>query len=118
MRCPVCKADNLLMPQCRRCKADLSLLVALEERRNRAMAEAGARLAYGNVVEALAAAKTANGLRTDSDSRKLLAVVRLMSRDFVGAMAGHGRVVGEQDVSLARAGASAEGSVSASPTRS
>ena len=45
MRCPVCKADNLETPQCRRCKADLSLLVAVERRRERARAVAVARLA-------------------------------------------------------------------------
>ena len=33
MRCPVCKAENEMTPQCRRCKADLSLLLALERGR-------------------------------------------------------------------------------------
>ena len=40
MHCPVCKADNSQGPQCRRCKADLSLLFALEEQRRRTLAEA------------------------------------------------------------------------------
>ena len=33
MRCPVCKADNALDPACRRCKADLALLVQVETQR-------------------------------------------------------------------------------------
>src|SRR5262249_17865113 len=33
MRCPVCKAENAQGPACRRCKADLSLLFAVEARR-------------------------------------------------------------------------------------
>ena len=43
MRCPVCKAENADAPQCRRCKADLSLLVALEQRRAQALTSAAAR---------------------------------------------------------------------------
>ena len=35
LRCPVCKAENAQGPNCRRCKADLSLLFALEDRRAR-----------------------------------------------------------------------------------
>ena len=52
MRCPVCKAENAQGPACRRCKADLSLLFALEERRAWALAEARRLLAAGRVDEA------------------------------------------------------------------
>ena len=41
LRCPVCKADNSAGRACRRCKADLSLLFALEEERSWQIAEAG-----------------------------------------------------------------------------
>ena len=36
-RCPVCRARVEPGPQCRRCKADLSLLVSLEDQRRRAL---------------------------------------------------------------------------------
>ena len=39
IRCPLCKADNLEGPACRRCKADLSMLFRLEERRAWTMGE-------------------------------------------------------------------------------
>ena len=86
MRCPVCKADNIEAPQCRRCKADLSLLLAVERRRARVMADAVARLT-SDPSGALTAADEADRLRRDEDSRRLLAVARLLNRDFAGALA-------------------------------
>ena len=85
MRCPVCKADNLQGPQCRRCKADLSLLFELEEQRQRALAEARHRLRCGEWLQAARQAETANWLRGDEDSRQLAAVAHLLGRDFAGA---------------------------------
>jgi hypothetical protein len=85
MRCPVCKADNPQGPQCRRCKADLSLLFALEEQRQRTLAEARSCLQRGDWQAAAEHAETANWLRGDGDSRQLAAVARLLGRDFTGA---------------------------------
>ena len=85
MRCPVCKADNLQGPQCRRCKADLSLLFALEEQRQRTLAEARRYLRSGEWQAAAEHAATADWLRSDEDSRQLEAVTRLLGRDFAGA---------------------------------
>jgi len=85
MRCPVCKADNLQGPQCRRCKADLSLLFALEEQRRRTLAEARRCLSHGEWQAAVKHAKTANWLRSDEDSQQLSAVSHLLGRDFAGA---------------------------------
>ena len=87
MRCPVCKADNNSTPQCRRCKADLSLLMALEQRRDRLLAEAGALLARGDSEAALRTAEQAHWLRCDEDSRRLLALARLMLGDRAAAWA-------------------------------
>jgi hypothetical protein len=89
MRCPVCKADNLQGPQCRRCKADLSLLFALEEQRRRALAEARRCLRRGEWQAAAEHAETASWLRGDEDSRQLVAVARLLGRDFAGAWQCH-----------------------------
>ncbi|HEY7330533.1 MAG TPA: hypothetical protein VH592_23030 [Gemmataceae bacterium] len=82
MRCPVCKADNPQGPQCRRCKADLSLLFALEEQRRRILAEARRCLHRGEWQAAVAHAETANWLRNDEDSRQLEMVAHLLGRDF------------------------------------
>ena len=40
MRCPVCRAENNADSTCRRCKADLSLLVTVDRRRAWVLAEA------------------------------------------------------------------------------
>src|SRR5581483_6013301 len=82
MRCPVCKAENSQGPQCRRCKADLSLLFALEEKRNRSLAEARRCLSRGEWQAAVEHAEMANWLRGDEDSRQLAAVAHLFARDF------------------------------------
>src|SRR5207247_9228838 len=72
MRCPVCKADNATGPGCRRCKADLGLLFALEDERTALLAEARRRLDDGAWSGAADAAARADGLRRDDDSRRLL----------------------------------------------
>jgi hypothetical protein len=95
MRCPVCKADNDESPQCRRCKADLSLLAALECRRGRVLAEAVGRLAGADAQGALAAARTADAIRRDAESQRVLAIARLFSRDFAGAWASYREQVAE-----------------------
>ncbi len=85
MRCPVCKADNTQGPQCRRCRADLLLLFALEEQRQRMLAEARHCLRRSEWQAAVEHAETANWLRVDEDSWRLLAVSHLLGRDFAGA---------------------------------
>jgi hypothetical protein len=85
MRCPVCKADNPQGPQCRRCKADLSLLFALEEQRQQALAEARRCLRRGEWQAAVEHAEMANWLRCDEDSRQLEAMAYLLRRDFARA---------------------------------
>lgn len=85
MRCPVCKADNSQGPQCRRCKADLSLLFALEEQRRRTLAEARNCLRRGEWQAAMEHAKTADWLHGDEESRRLMAMAHLLGRDFAAA---------------------------------
>src|SRR5207247_237651 len=82
LRCPACKAENTSGPICRRCKAELSMLFALEEQRDRLLAEAGAEVASGQWQEALAHATEADGLRRDDESLRLVAVTALLCRDF------------------------------------
>jgi hypothetical protein len=85
MRCPVCKADNSQGPQCRRCKADLSLLFALEDQRRQTLAEARRCLRRGEWQAAVEYAESASWLRDDDESRRLLATAHLLVRNFATA---------------------------------
>jgi hypothetical protein len=82
LRCPVCKADNAAGPACRRCKADLSLLFALEQRREGLLTEARAAVAAQAGRLALLAALEADSLRRDEESLRLVALAALLCRDF------------------------------------
>ncbi len=84
MRCPVCKAEND-DAVCRRCKADLSLLVTLEETRRNFLAEAARAAASGDGARTLEHAEAAHRLRADHDSWRWLAVSRFLLRDFAQA---------------------------------
>jgi tetratricopeptide (TPR) repeat protein len=85
MRCPVCKAENGQGPQCRRCKADLSLLFKLEEKRGALLTAVKHALALGKWEEAIQQASEADWLRSDEEARQLLAVAYLLQRDFARA---------------------------------
>ena len=85
IRCPLCKADNTTGPSCRRCKADLSLVFALEDQRQAALGEARAALAERYYAEAHAAALKADHLRRDEESGKLVALTALLCRDYTQA---------------------------------
>jgi hypothetical protein len=82
IRCPACRADNAGGPSCRRCKADLSLLFALEARREALLGQARLEGAAARWQEALATAAEADALRQDGASLRLVAVAALMCRDF------------------------------------
>jgi hypothetical protein len=93
MRCPVCRAENSEGPLCRRCRADLSLLFTLEEQR-RQLLEAAAALARTDVNEAVRLAAAAHDLRQGDDSARLLALGRLLQRDFAGAWEAYSKRAG------------------------
>jgi hypothetical protein len=82
IRCPACRADNTQGPACRRCKADLSLLFALEARREELLGQARSFVAAGQWPQARQAAEEADGLRRDEESLKLVALTALLCRDF------------------------------------
>ena len=86
IRCPVCKAENEAGPNCRRCRADLSPLFALEARREALLASARARVAAGRWAEAYAAASEADALRRGEDSLRLVALASLLCDDFHQAL--------------------------------
>ena len=89
MQCPVCKADNAEGPLCRRCKADLSLLFELERRRKGALAEARRCFQEGRSNNAMQFAMRADSLRSDAESRRLVAVTSLFARHFEQAIRYH-----------------------------
>ncbi len=82
MRCPLCRAENGMETACRRCKADLTLVVAVEARRRRLLAEAARRALAGDGDAALHAARLAHELRPGADSWRLMAVGHLLRRDY------------------------------------
>jgi hypothetical protein len=85
MRCPICRADNDQGPQCRRCRADLSLLWTLEAQRERALAAAYQALAAGQAGNLLGNSKHADALRRDEESARLVVLGHLLRRDFPAA---------------------------------
>ncbi|MBI1831304.1 MAG: hypothetical protein HYR84_07640 [Planctomycetes bacterium] len=81
MRCPVCRADNDA-EVCRRCKADLTLLVTVESARQDALRQAAHFAAKGDGMRTLQHAEAAHRLRRDSESWRWLAIGSLLIRDF------------------------------------
>jgi ubiquinone biosynthesis protein UbiJ len=86
VRCPVCRAENV-EATCRRCKADLSLLLTLEQARQHALAQAANAAASGDGQAALQFAEDAHSLRRDPESWRWLAVASLLLRDYPRALA-------------------------------
>lgn len=85
MRCPVCRATVDTGPQCRRCRADLSLLFALESQRQSSLRDACRALAGGDVAQMVADMERAHALRRDEITYRLLALGNLLRRDFAAA---------------------------------
>lgn len=85
LTCPICKAGNTRGPQCRRCKADLSLLFALEQERQGALASAYHHAAQGRWDKALDIAQGVEALRAGDDVRRFLAVAHLVQGNFAQA---------------------------------
>jgi hypothetical protein len=81
----VCRALVESGPTCRRCRADLGLLFALEDERASALATAEDAVARGQWAEAIAHADRALELRHGADACSLLALGHALGRDFAGA---------------------------------
>src|SRR3954462_3926374 len=103
LRCPVCRAENTSGPPCRRCRADLSLLAAVEARREFHFTRARDALRDGQLApsrhqldraEELPAAPAqelpgAEDLRPGPDPRRVRACLLLLAGDFPAAWAGY-----------------------------
>ncbi len=90
MRCPVCRAEND-EPTCRRCRADLAPLFALEAQRALNLAEAARAAGRGDGQAVVAQAELALRLRAGADAQRWLALGWLIQRDFTRALACHRR---------------------------
>src|SRR5437870_2457733 len=84
MRCPVCRADNDT-PTCRRCRADLTLLVALEHRRERLLGLAHCHLVQAQTETGMDYARAAQRLRGGEDAAELIALGHFLRREFAAA---------------------------------
>ncbi|HEY3787528.1 MAG TPA: hypothetical protein VGL71_01680 [Urbifossiella sp.] len=87
--CPCCKASNETGPLCRRCKADLSLLFAIDAERAESLASARGSLADLQLEDAFAALERAEPLRRGPDITRLKAAVFLLNRDFASALSAY-----------------------------
>ncbi len=95
MRCPVCRAENGLEPTCRRCKADLGLVVAVETQRQHALADAARCAQAGDGDGALHAAQLAHELRPGADSLRMTALGHLLRRDYPHALQNRNRAAAD-----------------------
>jgi hypothetical protein len=89
MKCPVCRADNDEKPACRRCKADLTLMWAVEERRGGFLRAAHNCLRLGQYEQALDHLGRVRELRQGADADRLMALVNMMAGDFAEALRLH-----------------------------
>jgi hypothetical protein len=84
--CPACRAENTFGPQCRRCRADLSLLAAVEARWEFHVSQARAAAQGGRVVDALTQLDEASKLRNSSVIRGLRSALLLLTGDYQTAV--------------------------------
>jgi hypothetical protein len=84
--CPCCKAANDAGPACRRCKADLTLLFAVEAEREALVADARWLAAESRYPDSLVRLDRAAQLRRGEDVSRLRAAVLLLAGDFPAAL--------------------------------
>ena len=95
LACPCCRASNETAI-CRRCRADLSLLAAVEARRAFHVLSSERFAADGRAGEALAHVARAEELRPGADLSRLRAALLLLRGDYAGAVAAYDSVSGER----------------------
>jgi hypothetical protein len=89
--CPCCKASNDAAT-CRRCKADLRLLVAVADRQGFLLSRARADAAAGKFADALRSLDETEAVRGGAEVCRLRAAVHLLSGDFAAAWAVYHRL--------------------------
>ena len=90
MRCPACRRRmEWEQPECPRCGADLTAVLALEHRRGALVAEAARRLRAGQAVGAEPILKAAEAIRGDTETAELRALAALLRGDYREAVRRH-----------------------------
>lgn len=85
-RCPACNAQVREKTVCRRCKTDLTLMIAVEDQAARHTDEADLAFQAGNYGRMFFHAKRACSLKSSPASRRLLAASALLTRRFETAV--------------------------------
>ena len=85
--CPCCKATNAAGPNCRRCKADLAELFALDAQAEALLAEARDSIRAGDARRAATIIDRALEARRTPEALRLRAVAAYLARDFPAALA-------------------------------
>lgn len=83
--CPTCKAKQTPSLECRRCKCDLSLVVAVHDQLRRLHATVLRQLAAGNYAKAVGTARSRYAMSPDPLAARLLAVCCLLQGSFSAA---------------------------------
>ena len=84
--CPTCNAQQEPSPECRRCKCDLSLLVAARQRREQLTTACLCMLAEGNAERAEQLALESWALSPHETTARLLAVAYLLQGRYQAAL--------------------------------
>ena len=84
--CPVCGARQALSEACRRCRADLSLVMGLHSELAAKRARCLALVRQRRLLRATRLAKQCLGLSRDEPNRRLLATCYLLQGDFAAAL--------------------------------
>ncbi|MEZ6063782.1 MAG: hypothetical protein R3C19_25825 [Planctomycetaceae bacterium] len=87
LRCPTCGAEQAASPECRRCRCDLTLVLAIRRQAQRLHEDALRNLRDGLFDAAVHCAERRQAVSPDRTSRRLLAVSYLASGNFAAAMA-------------------------------
>ncbi len=95
MRCPICRAENGEESSCRRCRADLTLLAALELQRRGAITAGRRAAGAGRGYEVIRHGGAAWAARAGQDAARLLALGYFLERDF--ALARHWHQIAEKN---------------------
>lgn len=85
-RCPTCGARQGWADVCRRCKCDLTLVVAAYRRRRQLRAQCLAALRRQRPAAALRAARAMHALAPDADSARLVAVAHVLHGSYADAL--------------------------------
>lgn len=86
LRCPTCGAQQPQSARCRRCKCDLSLVVALRQKAESLHRACLQQLRAGEFRDALRTALSRYELAPDGTSRRLLAVTYLCLGRYQAAL--------------------------------